>query len=103
MNVIRKPADPCYRHVLGEAVSYAAITVRPLTPGIGAELRGVDPSHPLPASVLEESDVILRYLFKHLEDLLFQCRFAWQPCSPSGTTAAPSTAPCGITGRTALR
>ena len=29
----------------------------------------------------DESDAILRYLYEHMENPLFQCRFRWQPGS----------------------
>ena len=50
---------------------------------------------------VDESEGILRYLFEHMANPLFQCRFRWQENSvASGTIAAPSTAPCGTTGHT---
>jgi alpha-ketoglutarate-dependent taurine dioxygenase len=30
---------------------------------------------------IDESDAILRYLYEHMENPLFQCRFRWQPSS----------------------
>ena len=30
---------------------------------------------------IDESDAILRYLYEHIENPLFQCRFRWQPSS----------------------
>ncbi len=49
----------------------------------------------------DESDSILRYLYEHMENPLFQCRFRWQRTPlPSGTIAASSIARCGTTGRT---
>ena len=29
----------------------------------------------------DEGDAVLRYLFEHIENPLFQCRFRWQPHS----------------------
>ena len=52
----------------------------------------------------DESDAMLAYLYQHAENPLFQCRFRWTGTpSRSGTTAAPSTARCGTTGRTPRR
>jgi hypothetical protein len=48
------------------------------------------------------SDAMLNYLYPHTENPLFQCRFRWtENAIAFWTTAAPSTARCGIIGRTA--
>ena len=52
----------------------------------------------------DESTGILRYLYEHMANPLFQCRFRWRRTrSRSGTIAASSTTRCGITGRTPAR
>ena len=52
----------------------------------------------------DESNGILRYLYEHMANPLFQCRFRWRRTrSRSGTIAASSTTRCGTTGRTPAR
>ena len=44
----------------------------------------------------DESDGILNYLYQHMENPLFQCRFRWQANSIAfWDNRASSTAPCG--------
>jgi taurine dioxygenase len=55
---------------------------------------------PASSSASPRRATMLAYRYQHAENPLFQCLRWTKTPSPSGTTAAPSTAQCGITGRT---